>query len=425
MGPGRPGNPFPGRPDRPTREFTHRNGTIERQFGDGSRHLIHDRGVKEIRRDGSVRYTDSQGQLRESVRRGVRTTFHEDGSRTIKMGRGQFRERVELRNDRHFLVRNFQGRNSVLGRDYQRNYQYSVGRSPHWNKTLWFYEPGLSLGRLNYGFLSSNYSRHYNPIWSYEYWNNRSWKHYGWWQHYSSFYWKPWGYRHHGYYRPSFAVVDYILARTAEEAWGCRLAERREAVRQQYEDQMMDADPQDVPALEQEQEQAMQQAEQDEIQQAQQEANDQASGAPTDPNGESGQTAVSEDDQSQFASQVEQIAKDRQEQTPVSTAFENALQNDKFLYLVNAKPEGTYDSGDGNTCELQPGNILIKDSLIPETGIVTLKVKVGVPRSCKAGTLVTMTIPQLQGIFNAFQGSMDDGAQELADKNQPTEDSTN
>ena len=116
-------------------------------------------------------------------------------------------------------------------------------------------------------------------------------------------------------------------------------------------------------------------------------------------------------------------ANDRETQTPVATAFETALANDGYLYIVSKQLDQSFDAGDGVSCQLQIGDILQKDTLIAETGLVTLKVKVSQPGDCKAGTLVTLTVQQLQEIYDDFQQSMDTGAQSLASDNQPTDGS--
>ena len=209
-------------------------------------------------------------------------------------------------------------------------------------------------------------------------------------------------------------MVAYIsAARTYAAAWEQRLEAAREAARQQYEDRILEAENEaEIAALRAQQDAAVAQAAAEEARRAEAEAQAAAAQA-------SGVTSVGDDDQDQLADQVQQVADDRSNQTPVNTAFERAIQSDNYLYLVSSSPEGTFDGGDAGPCKLHAGDILRKDTMIPDTGIVTLKVKVSQPSSCRAGTLVTMTVAQLEAIYNAFQESMDDAGQELANANQP------
>jgi len=326
------------------------------------------------------------------------------------------------------MKRDFRSRSSVLNREMRASRYYRAYTSRYWrNEPLWFYSPSLTLGALGYGFFGHYWNNPYSHLWGWDYWNSiyPSMGGYTWWHYYSSWYWKPWGYRRPSYYRPSYDLVDYILASIYESAWEARLEERREAARQQYEDDILAAqaaeDQAQADALQAQADAAAEQAAQDEIQRAEAEALAQAQSNPGTP-------ALSEEDQSQLAEQVEQISEEREKSnvsTPLNTGFENALGNKKSLYLVSFDPEGSFDGRDvsGNSpCQLHIGDILEReDDLIEGTGLATLRVKVGQPSSCQTGTLVTMTIPQLQDIYNSFQETMDAGAQELANKNQPNQ----
>jgi hypothetical protein len=312
------------------------------------------------------------------------------------------------------LVRNYSFRSPVSRLQMNINRNYFPAASRVWRAPLWFYQSNLSLGALRPDFLSSRCNQPYRPTWGWSTWNSQAGNTFGWWSYYSSWFWKPWSYRHPDtYYRPSYAVVDYILASTFETAWDARIDAAQEEVRQRYEDQILGAQTeQEAADLRAQSEAAAAQAAEEEARRAQEEAIAKGGTDTSTP------PALSESDQEQLATQVETIADERSQGTPVSAAFEAALNNPAYLYLVSAEPDSTFDSAQG-PCKLHIGDVLQQDNRMDGTGLVTMRVKVAQPTSCRTGSLITMSIPQLQEFYNAFQESMDAGAQELADSNQP------
>ena len=389
------------------------NGGAIRNFNDGSKQIVAKTGaVIDRAPNGHTTYTNPQGRVTQEVFGATRATYHDDGSRTVVMGHRQFNERLEDHDNRQVLIRDYKFRSSVVNRDFEFRRQYHSDECHEWREPMWFYATDLALGTLNYEFFGPRWNNPYRQTWGWDDWNSRQWNGYGWYQYYSTSYWKPWGYRHHDYYRPSYAIVDYVLAETYELAWEARLEAAREAAREEYEERIAAAENDaETAALQAQADAAAAQAAAAEAQAAQAEAQAAANAA-------SGATAVSDEDQAQLANQVEQVSNDRTNQTPVNTAFETALGNDAFLFLVSSQPEGTFDNGEG-ACILHIGDVLQKDSMVEGSGLVSMKVKVAQPSSCRAGTIVTMTVPQLQSIYDAFQEQMDTGAQQLADGNQP------
>lgn len=343
-----------------------------------------------------------------------RVQYHEDGSRSVRFANREYVERMVERNNRQILERNYIYRDTVLNRRIEVRRDFDDRPCRFWPEPLWFYQTPLGADAIDYSFFGPTYSSPYDPIWGWDYWSTYLWPAYGWWNYYSGWYWRPWGDRHHGYYRPSYAVADFVIASMLETAWEARIEAAEVAVQQQYEDQIIEAENEAQAAQLQAQEaQAEADAATAATEQAQAEAEQaQATAAPD--------STVSDEDESQIADQVEQTSAQRENQTPVSSAFEDALNNDRYLFLVSSDVEESFDAGNGQSCKLLVGDILRKDTLIPGSGLVTMRVKVSQPGGCKAGTLVTLTVPQLQEIYDDFQETMDIGVQQLADRNKVT-----
>ena len=388
---------------------------------DGSRTYVHaDGSQKVIGHNGRVTYLDHQGRVTAEVHGGTRITHFNDGSRSVVSGNQSYRESFRIVNNQQMMMRNYSYGTHLLNYPHSLLFEGRFGRfgCGYWRGPLWFYSTGLALGGLNYGFFGAGWGSPYQPIWGYNYWNAYPWGSYGWYQYYSGWYWRPYGYWAASY-RPSYALVDWILALNLEYAWSERIAAAREAARQDNENRAAEAESEVEAAFilsqaDAEMNQAATNAETDG-----RAASDAAQAAANAAGNASQATQVDRVTQDQLASQVEQVARERQDATPINTAFENALRDDKHLYLVNASSDKQYDQGNGSVCGLQIGDILQRDQLMGDSGLVSLRVKVSQPGSCPSGGTITMTTEDLANIYNSFQQQMDLGAQQLANKNQP------
>ena len=406
---GQPSHPDHGQPSHPT--------TVTHQPAGAVRHSTHlpDGTQKIEHNDGHISYTDHNGNVTKSVFGGTRITYNSNGSQTINSGNRVFNQSISVHNNMTVMQRNYNVHSSFLGHNLVYSSHYEGRYCSYWHSPVLFYSTALTLGALNYGFFGPSYGYSYQPLWGYNYWNNYSWSGYNgysWYNHYSSFYWRPYGYWQ-PHYRPSYALVDWLFSSTLDYAWEERMEAARELARQRNEDLALqaesDEEAEEIRArIDEEVEAAVQVA----IEDAKASIEDNASDTPL----------IDQDTQTQFANQVEQIASDRQNNVTIDAAFENALKDLKHLFLVQTNSDKQYDDGANGQCKLSAGDILQQDSSFtsdPSTGLLGLRVKVGHPDSCRAGSTIIMTAEDLAAIYNALHEQMDVGAKQLADANQP------
>ncbi len=389
-----------------------------RHYADGSRTVVHQDGSQVVHSGGRTTSFDSAGKPTSEAYGGTKINYHADGSRTVQRGNQTFNEKIVIRNNQSIVVRNYSYHSSLINGNLSFNRSYGSFGCQYWHSPLRFYESSLVFGAFEFALFGGGYGNPYNPIWGYNYWNNNPWPSYGWYHHYSGWYWRPYGYWARNYYRPSYALVDWIIASNLEVAWESRLEAAREAARQANADR--------VSAAESEEEAQQIRAQVDaEAAQAAQAASDSARAAAETAqaaadvsNQASGSTAVNQEVQDQLASQVEQVTQDRQNSTPMNTGFEAALKDDRYVFLVSSNSGKTYDNGSNGSCILEVGDMIQREQMIGNSGLVSLKVKVSQLDSCKAGSTITMTVEDLSEIYNAFHENLDTGAKQLADKNQ-------
>lgn len=132
---------------------------------------------------------------------------------------------------------------------------------------------------------------------------------------------------------------------------------------------------------------------------------------------------ITNEHQQQLASQVEQINTDRQNQVPSNTAFEQAMTDTKHLYVISGQaPQIAIDAGNGQQCVLRTGDILKRaesDQALPGYVDMVGEIMSLQEGSCPAGRPFKLTVPQLKEVYESGLATIDAGAQQLANQNQP------
>jgi hypothetical protein len=135
-------------------------------------------------------------------------------------------------------------------------------------------------------------------------------------------------------------------------------------------------------------------------------------------------TQITPEVQQQLVAQVETVHSNRFNQIQTSTAFEQAMTDWNHLYIISAQaPEVAIDAGNGQQCVLRTGDIVKRyatDQNIEGRVWMVGEVMSLQEGSCPAGRAFLLTIPQLKSIYESGLATMDAGAQQLANQNQPT-----
>jgi hypothetical protein len=384
---------------------------------DGSKSFVRQDGSQKIKhRDGHIAYTDDSGRVNKVVFGGTKISYNTNGSKTISSGNTIINQNISIHNDVTVMQKNYTVHNTFLHHDLVYNHHYEQRHCTSWRSPILFYATELALGVLDYSFFGPHYHHYYRPIWGYSQWNDYSWSDDSWYNYYSSFYWKPYGYWVSDY-RPSYSLVDWIFSSTFEYAWQERLEARREAARQENEDRALQAESDEEAAR-------IRALIEEEVQYAVQQALDEAK-ASIPQTDDTSAPLIDQETQDQFASQIEQISVDRNNNVSIDVGFDNALADTKHLFLVQSNTDKSYDDGNNGQCKLSAGDILQQDSSFDRAsneGLIGLRVKVAHSESCSAGSTIIMTAEDLALIYNALHEQMDVGAKQLAEANQPLVD---
>ncbi len=442
--PGGGGDSHPNRPDRPGRGSGHGSGVggvipevrrdrpervVERpdgrrfeKFPDGGLRLHRpdrDHDVQVDRRGGRTEI-DREGRAVARTR-GARKIEYHDGNRiTVNMGRRRsYNQTVVVNNRTSIRVVNRSYRvdhDPYLGRSCQYNRFYRPVASRYWGgRPLYFGNPwaySFAAG-FSWGFFwGENLSPSYRCSWGYDYWTSPGFISNPWYGYYGGTFWRPYGYWYRDrdfFYTPAVGLLDFIMAELYELAYEDQLDRIRQRVRLRLEQELLDQD-----------EEVLKQRVEEESSKIAQEEADRIRSLHPEP-------AIGQGGYDQFLGQVNQVAKERQADLPVSDAFTKVLETPGYLFVVSDAPEDNYGAG-SKSCQLNVGDVVQLVSYIPGVG-VTMQVKTSHLDSCDAGSEIIVDVEDVLNWYNDFLEKFDLGGQKLledagAGKALPPEDTS-